>query len=118
MGRWAKLQQLAAWAGAPVRVNRTPLESVERFAEVIGDDLDLRPLADAYTRERYGRAADEADEDEDEAGEAVDEAAQEEAERLRRLYLESRNRLLRRIARRPFSIRRWLPGRQQAAQGL
>ena len=117
-GRWAKLQQLAAWAGAPLRLNRTPLESVERFAEVIGDDLDLRPLAAAYTRERYGRAVDEAGEDGDEAGEAVDEAAQEEADRLRRLYVESRNRLLRRIMRRPFSIRRRLPGREQAAQGL
>ncbi len=111
-GRWAKLQQLAAWAGAPVRVNRTPLESVERFGEVIGDDLDLRPLADAYTRERYGRAVDEAGEGEDE-----DEVARAEADRLQRLYVESRNRLLRRIARRPFSIRRRLPGREQAAQG-
>ena len=113
-GRWAKLQQLSAWAGAPVRVNRTPLESVERFAEVIGGGLDLRPLAGVYTRERYGRAVDEANEGDDED---EDEAAREEADGLRRLYVESRNRLLRRIARRPFSVRRWLPGREQAARG-
>ena len=115
-GRWAKLQQLAVWAGAPVRVNRTPLESVERFAEVVGDDLDLRPLADAYTRERYGRAVDDVDESEHE-DEDEDEAAQEEADRLGRTYVESRNRLLRRIARRPFSVRTWLPGREQVAEG-
>ena len=103
--RWAKLEQLAVWAGVSLRPHLTPLERAERVGDVVGGDLDVRPLASAYTRERYGAPAVEAEEPDE-----------EEAERLSQLYVEARNRLLRRIVRRRLRLRAGrLAGREQAA---
>ncbi|HJM89515.1 MAG TPA: transglutaminaseTgpA domain-containing protein [Dehalococcoidia bacterium] len=89
-GRWAKLQQLSSWAGQPMRLNRTPRESAVQLRAVAGIDDDVRPLARAYSEERYGNSADEADDD------------GEEAEALTDLYITVRNRLFRRV------IMRWI----------
>ena len=99
--RWAKLQLLGAWAGSAVQVNRTPLENAARLGSVVGDDLDLTPLAADYTRERYGGEAAP-------PAETADDADTEDGEtaRLTRLYVAARKRLLRRIFRYRLRLRR------------
>ena len=103
--RWARLEQLAVWAGVSLRPHLTPLERAERVGVVVGGDLDVRPLACAYTRERYGAPDVQAEEPDE-----------EEAERLSQLYVDARNRLLRRIVRRRLRLRGGrLAGREPAA---
>ncbi len=99
-GRWAKLQQLAQWAGVCLPPHLTPLERAGVVAEAAGGDVDMRPLAGAYTRERYGAPGREAAEWEDDGWK------DEEAEWLGRLYVTARNRLLRRIVRSRLRFRR------------
>jgi transglutaminase-like putative cysteine protease len=88
--RWAKLQQLASLAGAPMRANRTPIESAWRLEWLVGEEVDLTALAGAYSRERYGEAG---------AEQVLDEEA---ADQLRGSYIAARNRLLGRV------LVRWL----------
>jgi hypothetical protein len=52
--RWAKLQQLASWAGTPVRDAQTPHEAAAMLSTTIQPRLDVQPLARAYVAERYG----------------------------------------------------------------
>lgn len=87
--RWAKVQQLAAWAGAPARATRTPLEAAAALRRDLVLRTDIAPLALAYTRERYGR------------GDATADAMAD----LDRLYLLARDELLRILSRRlwPFA---------------
>ena len=106
-GRWAKLQQLAQWAGMRLPPHLTPLERAGLVSEAAGGDVETRPLAGAYTRERYGAPGREAVERTDEEREdEAEEPADEEAERLSRLYVAARNRLLRRILRSRLRLRR------------
>lgn len=96
--RWAKLQLLAGWGGTPMRSNRTPVESADGLAWIIGGGVDVTPLARAYAHERYGEHAQELDD--------------EEADELRSIYTTVRNRLLGRV------VRRWLAlGRVPSAGG-
>lgn len=88
-GRWARLQQLAAWAGVRPVATETPLEAAVAMRERLALRPELLPLARAYARERYGGALPEDPED---------------AEELDGLYADVRNDLwrdvLRRLARR------------------
>jgi transglutaminase-like putative cysteine protease len=91
--RWAKLQQLASWAGTPVRDAQTPHEAAAVLSTEIRPRLDVRPLATAYVAERYGGAR--------RASEDVEAAA-----RLDALYISARKRLVRRSIRRFFTFGR------------
>ena len=103
VARWAKLQQLAAWAGLPLQVNRTPLESAAQLSDALGERLDLRPLARAYTVARYGAPG---------RGQGDD----GEEERLETLYGEARARLVRLVLRRASPRRAALASRQPTAR--
>lgn len=103
--RWAKLQQLAQWAGLPMGVTMTPLESARRLVASTAADFDLRPLALAYSRERYGAAGTDDGERDDE----------DERERLNALYFAARNLLMRRVLGRLLRPWRRSAGRQAVA---
>jgi transglutaminase-like putative cysteine protease len=94
--RWGKLSRLADWAGLGVAPTRTPREVTSEWSEALWPQpIDGAPLAAAFARERYGRP-----------GYAE---PPEEAEELDTLYMQLRNRFLRRA----FS--RWRPRRQRSA---
>ena len=98
--RWAKLQQLASLAGAPMRANRTPIESARRLEWLVGEEVDLTALAGAYSRERYAEAG---------AQHVLDEEA---ADQLRGSYIAARNRMLGRV------LVRWIRfGRVHSTRG-
>lgn len=95
--RWAKLQTLALWAGVRLRTDRTPMEeAVQLGAAIRRPPLDLRPLARAYSQERYGRGAPA-------AASGPEDAAS--ADGMDQLYVQARSRLVKRAIGRFFSIR-------------
>ena len=82
--RWGKLSRLAAWAGAGTAPTRTPHETTREWSEALWPrPLDAAPLAAAFARERYGRP-----------GYAE---TPERTEELDRLYVQLRNRFVRRL---------------------
>jgi hypothetical protein len=91
--RWAKLQQLASWAGTPVRDAQTPHEAAAVLSTSISPRLDVRPLASAYVAERYG-------------GEGHTVEGTGAAAELDALYVQARQRLVRRSIRRFLSFGR------------
>ncbi|MFN8639630.1 MAG: transglutaminaseTgpA domain-containing protein [Dehalococcoidia bacterium] len=97
VSRWAKLQDLAAWAGVSPLSTRTPLEAAREIRGAAHLDLSLDGLAIAYNRERYGgRLPSPAAPTESTQSEpAAREDAQQQA-----AYLAARGRLLRLAARR------------------
>jgi hypothetical protein len=81
--RWGKLSRLADWAGLGVPPTRTPSEVTSEWREALWPQtIDGAPLAAAFARERYGRP-----------GYAE---PPEQAEELDLLYVQLRNRFLRR----------------------
>jgi transglutaminase-like putative cysteine protease len=102
--RWAKLLDLASWAGVLPLSTRTPIEVANELRATLDLDAGLISLARAYTRRRYGRredAAEPVDSRETEAGEPSD------AERaMEATYVAARNRLLRAILGRLLPRRR------------
>lgn len=105
VSRWAKLEQLSRWAGIFQPVHLTPLERAAVLTEFIGRDAEIRPLAGAYTRERYGRFHLAVDDSESGAV-APNDRQDYETERLAQLYLKARGKLVRQIVRRCFRLRR------------
>lgn len=88
--RWGKLSRLAAWANAGSTPTRTPHETAREWSETLWPrPLDTAPLAAAFSRERYGRPGHT--------------EAPDDAKELDRLYVQLRNRFLRRL------IGRWRP---------
>lgn len=87
--RWAKVQHLAAWAGASPLPTRTPIEAAHALRTALVLRADLEPLARAYTRERYGQHGALGGDDAD----------------MEQLYLSARDDLLRVLIRRlwPFA---------------
>ena len=103
--RWAKLQQLASLAGAPMRSNRTPLESARQLEALVGEEVDLGELAAAYSRERYAATGAEYEVDE------------EAADQLRENYVAARNRLIGRVVARAIRFGRVRSPRGEVAAG-
>ncbi|MYD65578.1 MAG: hypothetical protein F4X26_06320 [Chloroflexi bacterium] len=90
--RWAKVQRLSIWAGISPGPERTPIEAADSLGRAIEVGEPVGHLARSFTRERYGRAAGDADDG--------------EVDRLDRSYREVRNRLVRLALLRPFRLRR------------
>ncbi len=108
VARWAKLQELAVWAGVSPLSTRTPLEAARELRAGAGLDVNLDELARDYNRERYGRPPEPV-----RAGSepVADDRVVEETERRKdAAYVVARNRLVR------LAIRRLLPrrGRREA----
>jgi len=83
---WGKVQKLSSWAGLGAAPHRTPLETATDLRTALAHPGDLRPLADAFARERYGGRPYEED--------------PEEQRTLIRAYGRLRNQLLKRTFRR------------------
>ena len=87
--RWEKLSRLAGWAGLGISPTRTPREVADEWhAALRPHPIEAAPLAAAFARERYGRP-----------GYAE---PPKQAEELDTLYMQLRNRFLRRTL-----TRRW-----------
>lgn len=84
--RWAKVQLLASWAGIAPPAYYTPSEAALALGAATGELAGMRALAQAYTRDRYGRP--------DGLEAAEDEQTQRVAERD---YRRVRDRLRRRV---------------------
>ena len=54
--RWAKVQQLAAWAGIAPADYLTPAEAAQALSQSVGELSALSGLARAFTRDRYSAA--------------------------------------------------------------
>jgi hypothetical protein len=107
IARWAKLLDLAGWAGVAPLSTRTPLEAARELRASTELTADLTAIARAYTRRRYGRHDDV--EVTEGATPEVERHEPTEADRaLDATYVEARNRLLRTM------IGRLLPSRHAA----
>ncbi len=81
--RWGKLARVAGWAGLGAPPTRTPREVTDGWRDALWPrPIDGSPLAAAFSRERYGRPG-------------YTESPEQEEE-LDSLYLQLRNRFLRR----------------------
>lgn len=100
--RWARLQRISGWAGIPAPANRTPLEAAAGLKRELESEEPVEILAAAFTRERYGAPATDAEapaEERDEDDLAV--------RRVDALYRRLRNRLFGEILLRRLWLRRF-----------
>ncbi len=102
VARWAKLQDLAGWAGVSPPSTRTPLEAAREIRAATRLGLSLDDLARSYNRERYGGRFPWAAESSTALPSELDERAEAQQQAA---YLATRGRLIR------LALRRLLPRR-------
>ena len=70
--RWAKVYRLASWAGIAPPSYLTPSEAAEWLGAITGEAAGMRNLAQAYTRDRYGRPVETAVEEDEQTQRIAD----------------------------------------------